>query len=228
MILFPDEETLLGFFFLYIYINIILTASGAQAISAPQYKQAYESLDDLPNFTTSFCIWVVDDTDLSLDFVHSPMPKSMRTTQIFIWLIARCIWLYRKRRFGPLNHFDTLATLAWWSTLSPAEILRTSFWTLMTLIGFWNFFSKAIEKRGCRDVVVETDSRWSSAKWAMEKLVWVSWMGIKNIGILGEMGSGRNELVGIGKMGIKGTWCREMNIVGMKIENWVRWRWLCA
>lgn len=39
----------------------------------------------------------------------------------------------------------------------------------------------------------------------MEKLVRVSWMGIKNIGILGEMGSGRNELVGIGKMGIKGT-----------------------
>lgn len=40
----------------------------------------------------------------------------------------------------------TLAALVRRSPLSPTEMLRTSFWTLISLIGLFNFFSDAYRK----------------------------------------------------------------------------------
>jgi hypothetical protein len=51
-----------------------------------------------------------------------------------------------KTGFWPLSCSKTLAALVRRSPLSPTEMLRTSFWTLISLIGFDNFFSEAYNK----------------------------------------------------------------------------------
>ena len=50
-----------------------------------------------------------------------------------------------KTGFWPLSCSNTLAALVRRSPLSPTEMLRTSFWTLISLIGLLSFFSEAFK-----------------------------------------------------------------------------------